>query len=174
LIKPVFLLFIHSIFLWAGWQEFTSLEGRFRILSPGEMTQKVDTITTEVGPLAYHTFFHQTQVKDADNLFYMVSYCDYPQGSFPADSTALLEEFFATTIETAASAVDGEVIYTTDIQLKEHPGKFWRINYLDGKAVIKTKAYMVGERYYAVQVISYREGNINTAADRYFDSFHLL
>jgi hypothetical protein len=172
--KPVFLLFIHTIFLWAGWQEYTSLEGRFRILAPGEMTQKVDTVSTEVGTLAYRTVFHQSPAKDADNLFYMVSYCDYPEGTFPADSSALLEEFFATTIEAAAASVDGEMIYTTDIQLKDHPGKFWRINYLDGKAVIKTKAYMVGDRYYAVQVISYKEGNINAAADRFFDSFHLL
>jgi hypothetical protein len=104
----------------------------------------------------------------------MVSYCDYPEGTFPADSTALLEEFFATTIEAATTAVDGEMIYTTDIQLKDHPGKFWRINYLDDKAVIKTKAYMVGDRYYAVQVISYQEGNINNAANRFFDSFRLL
>lgn len=172
--KSLFLLFINTIFLWTGWQEYTSLEGRFRILTPGEITQKVDTVSTEVGTIAYHTFYYQSPAKDADNLFYMVSYCDYPEGTFPADSTALLEEFFATTIEAATTAVDGKMIYTTDIQLENHPGKFWRINYLDDKAVIKTKAFMVGDRYYAVQVISYQEGNINEAANRFFDSFHLL
>lgn len=109
----------------SDWQEFKSFEGRFRVLAPGVMTEKTDTVTTELGNLDYHVFYHQTDNKDADNLFYMISYTDYPEGSVHSDSTEFLDEFFQTTLESAAAAVDGEVIYSTDIEYKDFPGKFW-------------------------------------------------
>ena len=126
---------------------------------------------TAVGSLVYHTFFIQMDDKTDDNLFYMVSYCDYPEGTFSADSTSLIEEFFQATMESAAQSVKGDILYQTDIHLGETPGKHWRIDYLDGKAVIKTRAYLAGQRYYSLQTIAWKEKNINSASDRFFDSF---
>ncbi len=154
--------------------EFTNLEGRFTILAPGEFTEKTDTVSTAVGQLVYHVYFHQTAEKEADNLFYMVSWCDYPEGAFHPDSTQLQAEFFQTTMETAAASVKGKLVYSTDIQLEKYPGKFWRIDYLDEKAVIKTKAFLAGDRFYSVQTVSYQTKNINSAGDRFFDSFRIL
>ncbi|RMG78204.1 MAG: hypothetical protein D6714_18500, partial [Bacteroidetes bacterium] len=133
------------------WQTFESYEGRFRVLAPGAMTEKIDSIQTDVGTLAYHVFFHQSDNKDADNLFYMVSYCDYPAGSVHSDSTELLAPFFEATLESAAASVDGKLIYADDIRYDDYPGKFWRIDYLDGQAIIKTKAFLVKNRYYSLQ-----------------------
>jgi hypothetical protein len=163
-----------GIYYFSAPQEFTSLEGRFRIVVPGELTEKVDSVETKVGKIAYHTFFLQTQEKDADNLFYMVSYCDYPEGIVFADSLGLVAEFFQSTMETAAESVNGKILYCTDIQLGNYPGKYWRIDYLDGKVVIKTKAYLAGNRFYSVQTISYQEKNINATGDQFFDSFRIL
>lgn len=162
------------LFLQTGWEEFTSLDGRFRVVAPGYFTEKTDSVITDVGTLTYHTFFIQTDDKNAENLFYMVSYCDYPEGVIFVDSAELVREFFQATMETAAQSVKGVLLYDTDIQLGEYPGKLWRIDYLDGKAVIKTKAYLVNRRYYSLQTISYKEKNINASADRFFDSFLIL
>ncbi len=157
-----------------AWTEFNSVEGRFRILTPGDFTEKTDSVTTPLGKLAHHTFYFQSEDKAAENLFYMVSYCDYPESVVFEDSTDLAAEFFAATIESAAEAVKGKLIYSADIQLDAHPGKFWRIDYLDGKCVIKTKAWLAGSRYYAVQTISWQEKNTNSAGDKFFDSFRVL
>ena len=158
----------------ASWQEHTNAEGRFRISLPGSFTEKVDSLETEVGHLVYHTFFLQTDEKTADNLFYMVSYCDYPASVVFADSVGLAEELFQTTIESAAEAMKGSVAYSSDIQLDKYPGKQWRIDYLDGKAVIKNRAYLVGNRFYSLQTISFKEKSLNSDGTKFFDSFRLL
>ena len=158
-----------------NWQEIKSYEGKFRVLCISDMVQKVDSIDTEVGKLAYHTYFHQpTDPKSAENLFYMVSYVDYPEFTVHSDSSALLESFFETTIESAVEAVDGNLLYSTDTNLDGFPGKLWRIEYLEGKVVIKTRGFVVKNRYYNIQTIAFKEKSINLAAERFFDSFYLF
>jgi hypothetical protein len=156
------------------WKEFKSYEGNFRVLTPAPLKEKIDSIETQIGRLAYHTFFYQSPMNDAENVLYMVSYCDYPEGTVHSDSTEMLEEFFTTTMEAAAESVDGELIYSNDVEIGEYPGKFWRINYLRGQAVIKTKAFLVKNRYYAVQTIMFREMSLNPKSNRFMDSFDLL
>jgi len=156
------------------WEEFISYDGGFRVLVPGPIKQKVDSIETRVGELAYHTFFHQAPGKDSENVLYMISYCDYPEGTLHSDSLELLNEFFQATMEAAASSVRGELIYADDTRLQRYPGKVWRIDYLNGKAVIKTRAYVVQQRYYTVQTIMLRSRSLNRASDKFLDSFRLL
>jgi hypothetical protein len=172
--SSILFLISTAIFAQNAWQEHTNPEGRFRIMLPGSFTEKVDSVKTEIGTLAYHTLFLQTNDEAADNLFYMVSYCDYPASMVFADSVGLTEEFFQSTIETAAETVKGTVAYTSDIQLDKYPGKQWRIDYLEGKAVIKNRAYLVGSRYYSLQTIAFKEKSLNADGIRFFDSFRLL
>lgn len=157
-----------------GWEEFKSYSGRFRVLLPGEMKEKLDTIPTSVGALAYHTFYYQPSEKNSDNLVYMVSFCDYPEFTIHSDSTELLREFFDATMDAARRSVRGELTYQDEIEQNGFPGRLWRIDYLDGKAVIKTKALVVGRRYYAVQTITFRNRSLNLSTDRFLDSFRLL
>lgn len=159
---------------WKNWQEYHSYSGKFSILTLGEMTEKVDSIATNIGKLAYHTFFYQPPAADADNVLYMLSYVDYPEGTIHADSTELLTEFFKETIATAASSVKGVLLYTNDWKYNNYPGKVWRIDYLNGKAIIKTKACVIGNRYYALQTVTRKEKSLNFAADRFLDSFKLI
>ncbi len=172
--KILLLLSFFNFFSQNQWEEFVDLNGRFKISSPGILEEKLDTVQTDLGPLVYHTFFYQAKEKGSDKQVYMVSYCDYPKGIIFADSLDLADEFFQNTMDAAAESVEGEIRYQSDIQLDGHPGKLWRIDYMDGNAVIKTKAFLVNNRYYAVQTISFYEKNINPSVDRFFDSFRLL
>jgi len=164
-----------TAFAQSKWQEIQSYDGRFRILSPGAMIEKIDSIETPVGTLAQHSFVYQPDnPKEAENLIYMVSYYDYPEGTIPADSTDLIQAFFDETIAAAAFSINGKVQYADDTQLGDHPGRIWRIDYLEGKAVIKTRAYLVGQRYFNVQTISLIQRHINSSSDRFLDSFRLI
>lgn len=157
-----------------NWREFNSYDGNFSILSPGAMVEKVDSVTTPIGKLAYHTFFFQTEQQNADNVVYMISYCDYPPGTIHSDSTELLEEFFAATLEAAQESVDGELVYERSAKHKGYPGKIWRINYLEGQALIKTHAFVVQNRYYTLQTVTRKSRSINLSSEKFLDSFKLL
>lgn len=174
----LFLFVVLSICLaswsFSDWREIKSYKGKFRVLAPAEMTEKIDSIETSLGKIAYHTFFHQSENKEAENLFYMVSFCEYPEGSIHSDSTDLLSEFFETTIQSATESVDGSLIYTTEINLDNYPGKFWRIEYFKGQVVIKTKAFIVENRYYALQTIAMKDKSLNPLSEQFFNSFKLL
>lgn len=155
-------------------QLFTSYEGAFSIKTPAVFQEKTDTIDTALGNIIYHTFYCVATNSNADNQVYMVNYCDYPAGAFPQDSTDLIKAFFEATVEEAASSVRGDIVYASDISIQGYPGKIWRINYLNEKAVIKTKACLVGNRYYAVQVATQKEKSLNNLADRFLDSFYIF
>ena len=172
--NSILFLISTAIFAQANWQEHSSTEGRFRVLLPGVFTEKTDSIDTEVGQLVYHTLYLQNEDAAAENLFYMVSYCDYPSSVAFADSIGLTEEFFQTTMDAAAETMQGRIVYSSDLKLNDHPGKQWRIDYLEGKAVIKNRAYLVGSRFYSLQTIAWKEKSLNADGTKFFDSFKLL
>ncbi len=156
-----------------SWTNVASYDGRFKLLAPGEMKEKTDSIETPLGKLAYRVHFYQPEDKTAENLLYMVSWCDYPAGSIHSDSTELLEEFFNATMESAAFSIKGSVVYSDNYKMEDYPGRIWRIDYLDGQAIIKTRAFVVGNRYYAMQTVSLKEKHLNPAGEKFFDSFRL-
>lgn len=153
------------------WKEYKSLEGKFSVLTPGEFDKAVDSVQTPLGKLAYYILVYNNTQKNAENLFYMVTFCDYPPGTIHSDSTDLLKDFFAASIDQAASSVKGDLAYQADITQQGFPGKIWRINYLRDQAVIKTKAFMVRNRFYTIQTVTLKDMAINAASDRFFDSF---
>lgn len=156
------------------WVKYADFNGGFSILAPQALEEKIDTISTDLGAIAYHTLFYAPNDESADNLVYMVSYCDYPESTFPKDSTELISNFFDATIEEAAASVNGKVVYSADIKINDFPGRIWRIHYLNEKAMIKTKAFLVNNRYFAVQVVTWRDKSLNHVADRFLDSFQLF
>ncbi len=169
-----FSLFLIASFLPAQWQTFVSEKGKFSIHAPGGFVEKVNTVDTPIGETSYHTFLLQTSDEDADNLVYMVSYCDYPEGSIHSDSTELLQEFFEVTVESALKSVNGKLFYSAPIKFGDYPGVMWRIDYNNGEATIKTRSYLVGNRYYALQTVSLKDKGLNPSIDKFMDSFTLI
>jgi hypothetical protein len=77
-------------------------------------------------------------------------------------------------MDQAAKSVNGELTYYDFAWHKEYPGYLWRIDYLDGKALIKTKAFLVNRRYYAIQTVTIRPKSLNLSTDRFMDSFRVI
>lgn len=157
-----------------SWKELRSYEGRFRIVMPGEVEEKSYTLATDVGDLTYRTFYCQLPLKGSDNLMYMLSYVDYPEGAIHSDSIALIPEFFEATMDAAAQSVKGDLVYSGTDNYKGYPGRRWRIDYLRGSAVIKTRAVIVEHRYYAIQTITKKDKNLNLSTDKFFESFTIF
>ncbi len=160
-----------------NWTDLNEVDGRFRLLIPAEMAHKIDTVETDLGRQAYHTFFLQAPDKNkAENIIYAISYVDYPEGSLHHDSLALVSEFLAGTEEEAAEAVGGEIIYGSDKQISGYPARQWRIDYPSkgGTASARTLAGVAGNRYYELKVFSLRAAGLSKSADRFFDSLRLF
>ena len=156
------------------WTYFQSLKGDFSIDFPdGPRMDRADTVETAIGQLVYHIFLVQKDQK-ADNVMYMLSYCDYPEGTIHSDSTELLNDFFEATMDQAAKSVNGELTYFDFTWYNDFPGYLWRIDYLDGKVLIKTKAFLVDRRYYAIQTVTIRPKSLNLSVDRFMDSFRVI
>lgn len=168
-----------------GWEEITSIDGNFRMMMPGQVELKSDTFLTDIGRLNYHVFYHEHFVKEGSprevteedpekTLLFMLSIYEYPTYTIHSDSLELLDSYFEATIEGATQGVNGTLIYVNDIQKGNYPGKIWRINYNNGKGVIRTKAFLIKKRLYLLSVVSDKAFSANAANDRFFDSFEIF
>ena len=158
------------------WQQVDNLEGRFRIETPGAFTYTADTLETAVGQQVYHTYFFKAPVVErAENLIYVLSYVDYPDGALPQDSLELVDELLRSTEAGAVEALRGELVYATERGVAGFPGRIWRIDYKDGEATARTLAFVVGGRYYELKTFALAgRGGLSDASDRFFKSFRLL
>lgn len=156
------------------WQYMTSYEGNFKVHAPGVLTEKVQTITTEVGELEYHRFFYQSPTDDAENYIYMINYVDYPLGSLHSDSLELVQTLFETSKEAALENVAGELQYADQLNFYDYPAQIWRIDYNEGNAVLKTKVFFVKNRFYLLQVATTKPKRMNQSINQFLDSFQLL
>ena len=167
-------MLVHGYAQTATWKEQVQLEGKFRISAPGELVEKVSNMKTAIGETAYHAFVFKPTDKHPDNVFYIVNYVDYPQGTFHPDSTELIAEFFKTTIENSVEGVKGKLLYESDVQLGVHKGKLWRVSYNRENVFIKSKCFLVGNRFYMIQTMTMKEKSMNLSADQFLDSFQVL
>lgn len=157
------------------WEQVDDIDGRFRIETPGTFERQVDTIATAMGKQVYHTYFFKVpEIEWAENLIYVVSYVDYPEGALHQDSTELVEEFLRSTEEAAAEALRGEVVYATDRSASGYPGRIWRIDYKDGEASARTLALVIGRRYYELKTFALTGRGLGDASDKFFKSFRYL
>jgi len=158
----------------ASWEDISHFEGKFAVTTPGAFYEKVDSIDTPLGQMIYHTFFLQPPSDLAENEVYMVSYVDYPEGTIHQDSTELVAELMNETQDAAQESVRGEIMFSNDGFQKDYPFRFWRIDYLNGRASIRTKAIVANNRFYTVQTVSRREYGMNHSTDRFIDSFRVF
>ncbi len=169
-----FLLISSTLSFHNPWQEYISQKGNYKVSIPGTMKEVINTVPTSLGELKYHIAVFRDSDKDADNLMYMISFCDYPQGSIHSDSIDLVQEFLEASIEQSVASVNGSLSYSTDITIKGYPGKMWRTDFGEGQGIIRTKAFVMNHRFYSIQTSCLKEKSLNTSSDKFFDSFSLL
>jgi len=158
----------------AKWSEIAHFAGRFRVVSPGPFQEKVDSMDTPLGQLFYHTLYLAPQTEKTENEFYMVSYVDYPEGTVHQDSLELIGELLNETQAAAVESVRGELLFSQDGYQHDFPFRYWRIDYLNGRASIRTKAIIAGNRFYTVQTVTRQEYGMNHSTDRFIDSFEVF
>lgn len=159
-------------FLPTKWTVFKDYNGKFSVEIPCEkMEEKIQAIQTSVGDLEYHTFVCAPEDYNAENKVYLISYVDYPIEMLHQDSLELKKQMLETSIETSVESLKGVLIYKDEISHKGENGYFWRTDYNKGNAVMKTKAFIVKNRLYMIQVATQKARSRNLEADKYLNSF---
>jgi len=156
-----------------GWGPYRSPEGQFTVMTKGIFKKATYHSTTEIGDMDMFGFSYPAK-PTAKDVIYTVMYYDFPEGSIHSDSTELANEFFKETVNSAKESVNGVVAYDSDIELNGYKGKHWRVNYNDGKRSIYSRAYLVKNRCYILNVISPDVSKSSGDATYYFNSFRLF
>ena len=174
--KIIVIILILPLFAVAqdGWIPYRSPEGGFKIMTKGIFKERLTHAETEIGAITIHNLVYQKEEKGKAHPVFVVSYYDFPEGSIHSDSTELATQFFEETITGAVGSVNGELIYKNGMKLHGFNGFQWRVNYPNDAGAIKTQAYLVNNRYYAVSMLTYSTSKANLDANRYFDSFRLI
>lgn len=154
------------------WITFTPTGQPFEVKSPGEMKNGEKNILTDMGYIRPVTWLYQGL--DADpNYLYMVSYIDYPQGTFHRDSTNLMQELLNVSLETQLKDLAGTLVYKSEAPYRNHPGIIYRAAYNTNKAVVKGRIILVNERLYFLQVYTLSEKSLNHDMDKFLESFKI-
>lgn len=144
---------------------------------PGPYELAQDTVQTDLGLVPSTTYFSRDDDAASGNRLYTVTVIDFAEGTFPPDSLARREAFFASTVAAAAEAVSGEVLISQPLERgDEVPAWTFRIDYSAGgqPATVRNLAFVRGDRYYHLQVFSLRTDAGTRARERFFESFRPL
>jgi hypothetical protein len=149
-----------------SWQEFTSEEGGFSVLLPGNPKIEKQTTNTAIGPLAFT--MHTVELRFG-SVAYIASYNDYPPSLIAdGDKNAILDGVVEGAIGSKANLKNSE-----PISIEGHPGREFTGTVKDGFEYT-SRAFLVNQRLYQLNVVS-TPGKVPPEDKRkYFDSFKLL
>ncbi|MBR9920880.1 MAG: hypothetical protein GYB31_08570 [Bacteroidetes bacterium] len=155
----------------SDWDTFVAVDGGFKINSPVDLELREDTLDTDIGSIVQRTWFGES----AENgLVLIINRYEYPDYTIHSDSVELLKEFFQATLEEAILSVDGELLYESEKDYRDFPGRRWRIDYLDGQASLKVQAIVIENQFYSIQIASPSGVEYSEPTSRFLDSFALL
>ena len=155
------------------WERYVSKEGKFSIMTPGTLTEQLDTAQTAIGPVVCNNLFYH-QKTDTTQTIYTLSYCDYPAETLHSDSTELVDLYFSSTVESMQNTLGGELLYQTTDRVYQYPAHLWKISYDENKKNAKFKTIMVDNRLYVLQVRTTDQPVTRKDANRFLDSFRIL
>ncbi len=152
------------------WILFVDPKEQFEVSVPDSATLTTTKVNTALGVLDYVVVTSRDETSDLVKL-YTVSYCDYPKGVFHKDSTEFIELFFSETVAQAVESMDGDLLYNEDYLGAKYPTRLWKIVSEKLDIHVKSKALIVGDRYYCLQVTTSGSQSVHVSGNKFFDSF---
>lgn len=145
----------------------------FSIDFPKKPDTSFQVVKSEIGDLRMDVCMYEP-VKDSDaNYVYSVLTTTYPDSVINSDKKDLLEDFFRNAVDGAVKNVQGKLLTEKEISLEGYPGRECRIDFQQGLAVIKMRAFLVKNRMYIVQTITDPAKEMNPAAEQFHHSFRV-
>lgn len=139
---------------------------------PHELSQ---TINSTLGTLNMNIYSYEVpdSIND-DNLLYNLMETEYPDSLINSDKKDILVKFFRDAIDGAVSSIHGKLLSETIIHYEDYPGREIRIDFKDGLAVIKMHFYLVKNKLYMLQTITFTKNDNNESINKFMNSFKLI
>jgi WD40 repeat protein len=161
-----------------AWEEFSSAEGNFKILMPGQPSRNQQPLGPPgpagpglpVGPAPVRVYY---EVRTKESLF-GVSYVDMPTSLFQLRPVAFHLDMNRNQV---VSESGGQLASEKEIQLAGHAGRQMEIKLANDQQLLhRTFIVPAGlfQRFYHVRVQGPRKPDTSTSADKFFSSFALL
>lgn len=141
-----------------SWERFSPPGGRFSVLMPGRPMTEEQSKETRVGKVVMHFFTSGTE-----KGIFIAAYADYQMGNVKQELDANRDSFL--------KGMKATLVSESDIKLQENPGREIRAE--RERLSIKSRIYLVGNRYYQVVAITPSTLPGNLEADRFLTSFAL-
>lgn len=143
----------------------------FSVDVPSKMEFESKEIETAIGSLTTQTYSVKGAEEDL-NYLYLINIVEYPLGTFPADSTDLINEYLSSSINSTVDKVNGELIYSSEIDEKDNGiGKLFRIKHNNDQLIIKGKSFIKKDAFMSIQVFTIQQNSLNDEMDFFLDSF---
>jgi hypothetical protein len=149
------------------WKPFSSKDGGFTVLMPGQPTQENRTVKTEVGSIPVQAF----SVLRRGEALYAVAYSDFP-GNFPQNPRDI-DRLLAQVASGFAQGAKGRLVSQQTIGLGNFPGREIRLQ-LDRGLIARGRLFVVNSRLYQVIVVTGQERNLTKSIEGFFKSFRLI
>ncbi len=151
----------------AEWERFDFEEGNFSIMFPEEPEGQTESVPTAIGTL--ETRIYMVEQKD---MAFLVNFVDYPPEVVEMQD---VQTMLDGGVQGAVSNVGGTLLNQRDLTLNGHPGREIQAEAtVEGEEVVfKARIYIVENRLYMIQALSYKADASSPDLDKFLDSFQL-
>lgn len=164
----VIALFFLSLFNQRGgidnlnnWKTFTSQEGNFSVLFPGEPKE----VTQSKLFLKVHAFVCDANRKTS----FLVSYTDFPKKLHVSPTDKLYDD-----ARNGGLGKDGKLLQEKSITVEGFPGREIQAEKNDGKSFVVDRYFLAADRMYQVAVVVPKQDQASTNISYFLASFSLL
>jgi hypothetical protein len=167
-------LYLEGLYSQDTWKVFKAVDGDFSVLVPADMNSHTDTIQTSVGAVLNKTYF-VNQVEGDPNFLYAIQCNYYPIGSFPADSTELIDEFLKESLISISEVTKTGIVYKSERSFQsKYKSYIARLANNETGMSVKTFLVIVDDAFYSLQVYTANDKSLNDNIDKFLDSFKIL
>jgi hypothetical protein len=173
LVAVLSLLFISFGFTTAcQWEIYEVAD--FKAKFPSKPTYESQVVNSAVGNLTMHIHTYQAVDSETeDNLVYGVISTEYPDSIIDSNNPELMSSMFRSAIDGAVESVKGKLLTEKNITLDKYQGREIKVDYDNGAAFIRMRLYIVKNKMYILQTITYSAKDNNASINEFLNSFQL-
>ncbi|MEO7989088.1 MAG: hypothetical protein ABI663_06070 [Chryseolinea sp.] len=162
-------------FLTETWYSLESTDFGFKVLLPKEPVAQNQVVPSAIGELKMNLYILDTSADEAeDNLLYLVNYTEYPDSLFANATEEKFTQILRGSVDGMVTNVGGKLLSEKVIILNGSPGREVKVSFQEGAAVINARVYLVRNKMYLLETISFPQKDSNQSIDKFFNSFQLL
>lgn len=149
-----------------NWYPLTSFRGSFSVRMPARPEIEEEWVPAGNGQVKLHIYQFEDR---ALNLFYLVSYYDYP----PEAHVGQEQTFFKDLISRTVSKFNGILLLERDISTDQFKGREIEVS-VNNETTIRARFYLVGDRIYQVTLGATGQKAYSKQNEAFLRSFRIL